>query len=328
MNVNKLLRFLLSRVLTMGIVEAGGGSAEVVEDDPDVDVEGAEAGDQEGEAAEDDDAKASEAGEDTDGTEAEGDGSTTDEVVITIGDEEPPAEEDEGKRSSWVTDLRHRNRELVRKQREQEAEIERLKGAQGAPAAVVVGPEPELEEFADAEQIAKYKTDLSAWHERKRQADTSASEKKRVEAAAKAAWQVKLDAYTKAKTSLKVKDFEDAEDTVKDTLSITQQGILLNGANKPELLVYALGKNLKRLKDLGAISDPVKFAFAAANVERDLKVTPRKSAPPPERTVRSSVAGAAAVDNQLERLRAEAAKTGDSTKVIAYKTAQREKKRA
>ena len=95
---------------------------------------------------------------------------------------------------------------------------------------------------------------------------------------------------------------------------------MVQGAKNPALVVYALGKNPAKAKELASISDPVKFAFAVANLEAQLKVTPRKPKPEPERVLSgSSRAISGTVDSQLERLREEAARTGDMSKVMAYK---------
>jgi hypothetical protein len=85
------------------------------------------------------------------------------------------------------------------------------------------------------------------------------------------------------------------------------------------LVIYALGRNPKKAKELAEIKDPVKFAFAVAKLEKDMKVTNRKQAPAPERVVTGTGRSSGAVDSQLERLREEAARTGNMTKVIAYK---------
>ena len=76
----------------------------------------------------------------------------------------------------------------------------------------------------------------------------------------------------------------------------------------------------------GAIGDfdPVKFAFAVAKLETQLKVTNRKAAPPPESTVRGTGRVSGAVDSTLERLRADAEKTGDYSKVMQYKRQKRQ----
>lgn len=251
-----------------------------------------------------------------------------DEVVISIGDE--PAPEDDDKRApEWVRDLRKSNRELVRRQRELEAENARLKGAAGGQSAdVVVGEKPTLAgcDF-DAE---KFEADLEAWHTRKREADEQQRKRQQVEEQQQAQWQGRIDAVKKAATTLKVKDYDDAAQTFEDSFAPIQQAIILDGPEDPKtsaLLRYALGKNPKKAKELAGIQNPVKFAFAVAKLEAQLKVTPRKQAPTPDKVVRSSVAGAAAVDNELERLRKEAEKTGDLSKVFAYRQQQRAKQR-
>ena len=133
------------------------------------------------------------------------------------------------------------------------------------------------------------------------------------------AWQSKLEAYGTAKQSLKVRDYDDAEATVQEALNTVQQGVLLQGADNPAMVVYALGKNPAKAKELAAISDPVKFAFAVAKLEAQLKVAPKRTPPPPESAVRSTAGISGAVDSNLDRLRAEAERTGDYSKVIRYR---------
>ena len=260
-----------------------------------------------------------EAGE---GTEAADSREAQDEVVVTIGEESPTSEEEESRAPEWVRELRKANREKDRRLRELEQENATLKGTGSKPAAVQVGEKPTLE--GCNYDAAKFETELEAWHERKREADDQQAQAQAAQKKQQEQWQAKLEGYGKAKAALKVKDFEDAEAIAKDSLSVIQQGIVLQGCDNPAVLVYALGKNPAKAKELAAITDPVKFAFAVAKLETQLKVTPRKSAPPPERTVRSSVAGAAAVDNVLEKLRAEAEKTGDLSKVVAYRAQQKQ----
>lgn len=256
---------------------------------------------------------------------AEGEGQGTGEhaesdVVVTIGEEAPPAEDEHANAPEWVRELRKTNREDKRRIRELE---EKLKtGTAETKPAVTLGAKPKLEDHDyDAD---KYEQALANWYEQKRQVDDQAAKAQAEAKSANEAWQAKLTSYGKAKTELKVKDFDDAEATVQETLSSTQQGIILQGAENPALLVYALGKNPKKAKELASITDPVKYAFAVAKLETQLKVTNRKAAPAPERTVRGTGSVSGTVDSQLERLRAEAEKTGDHTKVIAYKRAKRQ----
>jgi len=124
-----------------------------------------------------------------------------------------------------------------------------------------------------------------------------------------------------------VRDYDEAEHTVMETLNVTQQGVVLQGAENPALVVYALGKNIKRAKELAAITDPVRFAFAVAKLEAQLKVTPRTKPPAPEKPMPSGTAPVSgATDSTLERLREEAARTGDFSKVVKYKAQIKNKK--
>lgn len=237
----------------------------------------------------------------------------SDEVVVSIGEESPPTEE-EVRAPEWVRELRKANREKERRIRELEARL-----ATSAPETkpVQLGPKPKLEDHDyDAE---RFEQALDAWHERKRQHDFMVEQARMAEQQQHQAWQAKLEGYSKAKAELKVRDYEDAEALAQEVLNVTQQGVILQGAENPALVVYALGKNPKKAADLAKITDPVKFAFAVARLEKELKVTNRRAAPAPERIVQGTGRASGTVDSTLERLRAEAEKTGNYTKVLQYK---------
>lgn len=244
-----------------------------------------------------------------------------DELVVQIGDEAPA--EAEAAAPDWVRDLRKQQRELVKRNRELE---EQLKTTQTKPAMQAVGAKPTLEACDyDAE---RYETEIAAWFERKRVADAEQARIQREQEEAQKSWQEKLTGYAKAKADLKVRDYDDAEALVQEQFNVTQQGILLQGLDNPALVVYALGKNPKRAKELASITDPVRFAAAAGKLEAQLKVTNRKPSAAPERVVSNNTAPVSgAVDSNLERLRSEAEKTGDYTKVMAYKRQQAAKRK-
>lgn len=270
---------------------------------------------------------------DTEGPDKTGDtedtaGATTDteedSVVVTIGEESPTSEEDESRAPEWVRELRKTNREKDRRIREQEQELQRLRTA-GQPAAIEVGEEPTLESSEYDED--KFKANWKAWNQRQQAQAEQERTKEAKRTADQQAWQAKLDNYGKLKSELKVKDYEEVEALAQDTFNVTQQGVILSGAENPAVVIYALGKNPKKAKELASIADPVKFAFAVAKLETQLKVTPRKAAPPPESTVRGSAPIAGSVDSTLARLRADAEKTGDLSKVVAYKAQLRARER-
>lgn len=246
-------------------------------------------------------------------------------VVVTIGDAPPASEEgeeqDDASAPQWVKSLRVQQKEQAKRIRELEAENAKLKGpGKPEPDDEAIGAEPTLEGCDyDAD---KFKAEVLAWNSRKSKAEAKAAEREKAAENERQAWQAKLDGYTAKKATLKVADFDDAEEQAKTTFSVTQQGILLQGAENPAVLVYALGKNPDKAKELAAISDPVAFAFAAAKLEAQLKVTPKKALPTPERKLKGNAA-VVGQDAELARLEAEADRTGDRSKVVAYKRKQK-----
>jgi hypothetical protein len=233
-------------------------------------------------------------------------------IDVHFGDEKP--KEESIPAPSWVREVRKQNRELLKKNKELEWKLTEVVEQK----LTTLGVKPSLEQFDyDAE---RYEKALASWFDEKRRFDEAEAEKRNKAKREKADWQAKLDSYAQAKTTLKVVDYEDAEDTVESTLDVTQQGIILQGAENPALLVYALGKDEKRAKELAAIKDPVKFAFAISKLEASMRVN-RRSVPAPEKTVSGGMKPGGSV--HLERLREEAARTGDFSKVVAYKNQQK-----
>lgn len=243
-----------------------------------------------------------------------------DDVEIHIGDSPVPKAEPA---PEWVRELRKQHREAQRRIRELEAERAAVKPA--AEAVPVLGKEPTLADVDYDED--KFKLAVFDWHDRKRKIEEAQA---RAEAEAKKqqeVWQRKLSAYSEGKAKLAIPDFDEAESVVQDTLSQTQQSILLHGCENAALVVAALGKAPAKAKELAAITDPVSFAFAVAKLESQIKMTSKtKAPPPPEKKISGSGSSSGAVDSTLERLRAEAEKTGDYSKVVAFKRQQQKGK--
>ena len=285
--------------------ESNDGESMVIEDQ-DEEIETEQVGDEQNSDADQQD-------QDSGSDDAEDD---ADEVIVSIGEEAPPPEE-QAHAPGWVKELRKANREKEKRIRELEAKLTQT--TEKKP--VILGPKPKLEDHDyDAD---RFEAALADWFDRKRVADAEAQKAQQAEHAQKQAWQEKLDGYGKAKAELRVRDFEDAEAVAQELFNITQQGVVLQGADNPALVIYALGKNPKKATELAKIEDPVKFAFAVAKLEKELKVTNRKAAPAPERMISSTGRVSGAVDSTLERLREEAARTGNMTKVIQYKAQKR-----
>jgi hypothetical protein len=240
-----------------------------------------------------------------------------DEIVVSIDGEEPPPQEEQAA-PEWVRELRREHRELKKRNRELES---RVNQSTETNPVVNLGPKPNLEALDyDTE---KYEQSLADWYERKKLVDEQQSQVRRAEEEQQQAWNAKLEGYVEAKTKLKVRDYDDAEEVAQQMFNVVQQGVVIQGAENPALVIYALGKNPKKAKELAAIDDPVKFAFAVAKLESNLKIGNRKAATQPERTVSATAPSSGAVDSTLERLREEAARTGNMDKVMAYKRAQK-----
>jgi hypothetical protein len=241
--------------------------------------------------------------------------SDDDEVTVSIGEESPPQEDETEHAPEWVRELRKTHRETQRENRELKAKLE----AMNAPAARVSDPgkKPTLDDYDyDAEA---YESGLTEWFDRKRQYDAELEQAEAERQAQEQAWHSTLNAYAEKRKELKVRDYDDAEALVQESLSNTQQGMILQGADNPALVVYALGKNPAKAKEISSIKDPVKFAFAVAKLETQLKVGKRKAATRPEKTVSGGARSVGTADSNLSKLREEAARTGDFSKVTAYR---------
>lgn len=239
-----------------------------------------------------------------------------DEVTVTIGEEQPA--EEENRAPEWVRELRKQHRDAQKRIRELEAQLPKTQQT-ALPA------KPKLEDFDyDSD---KFESALENWYEAKRKHEAQLEEQQRAIENEQKTWQQRLSEYASKKTELKVKDFDDAESFVQESMNVTQQGIILQGAENPALVVYALGKNPKKARELAEIKDPVKFAFQVAKLETQLKVQGKRTPPPPEKPVSGSSAPiSGAVNSTLEQLRAEAERTGDYTKVMQYKRKLKDKK--
>jgi hypothetical protein len=245
------------------------------------------------------------------------------QVVVLVDDKPLNQEESQAETTApeWVRDLRKQHREAQRKIREQDAEIQRLKVPVTQPQTMTIKTKPRLEDFDF--DTDKYETAVIEWHDHKRQIDALNEQAKQAEEAQKRNWAQRLETYKSSRSSLKLEDYDQAEDTVQQNLNVVQQGIIIQGAENPALVVYALGKDPEKAKEFAKIVDPVKFAIAVGKLETKLKISSRKPPPPPS-TVRGNASVSGAVDSHLDRLRQEAERTGDYTKVHQYRQQKRE----
>ncbi|MFI8146046.1 hypothetical protein [Acinetobacter sp. ABJ_C5_2] len=243
------------------------------------------------------------------------------EFDIVVGDEKPKEQDEDdfhGKPApKWVKELRREKKESDRRIKELEAKL----NEQNKPETIELGEKPKLEDFGYDEDNPEYIEALEKWVDRKFQLKEQERKKQEEQEKAQKVWQDKLNSYEAKKTAIKpkVRDFDEAEEIARDVLTQTQQGILIHAAENPELLIYHLGKNPQKAKELAGITDPIQFAFAAAKIDAQIKMTARKPSTSPERKPSGSAPLSGAVNAKLESLRAEAERTGDYTKVNDYK---------
>lgn len=235
-----------------------------------------------------------------------------DDEEIGFGDEAAPASR--GDNSDLVRHLRAE----VRKRDEELTGYKTGKLQPVQPQTIELGPKPTLESCEYDE--AKFESALDSWKTTKAQADQVQAESVQKAQQVQQRFNARLQTYTTSKAGLKVRDFELAEGAVLAALSPVQQAVAIQAADDSARLVYALGRHPEKLKTLAAIEDPIEFTKALVKLEGQLKVTSRSRTPPePDRQPRGSAPLAARTDKQLERLEAQAAKSGDRTAVIAYK---------
>lgn len=236
------------------------------------------------------------------------------ETVVLIGDEEPEQTEEA---PQWIKDVRKQNREQAK-------EIKRLnKQLQSDTVEIINAPgeKPKLEDFDfDPEE---YESAYNEWVDKKNKYDIDLITKKTRKEDEEKSFQEKVKSYQKQKSELAFDDVEEAEQLVYDLMDVRQIGSIVTYAKTPALVLYALGKNPKKTKELSEINDPVKFAIAVADLEKKLTVTQRKPGTKPERILSGSGPVMNAGDKELTRLRTEAEKTGNYTKVREYRDKQK-----
>lgn len=244
------------------------------------------------------------------------------EFVVTYGDEEPKSESNDDEFNGqpaphWVKELRREAKEGKRRIKELESQLSQNQ----KPQELVLGEMPKLEDYGFNEDDPEYKKAIENWAEKKVKLNDQERKKQAEQENATKAWQERLSDYEVKKNAVKtkVRGFDEAEELARDVLSETQQGILIHGAKNPELIIYHLGKNPEKAKELAGIKDPIQFAFAAANIDAQIKVQTRKPQTNPERKPSGSASLSSVIDSKLEALEKEADRTGDRSKVIAYK---------
>lgn len=245
----------------------------------------------------------------------EGSEAAEDELIVTIGDASP-AEDEEKSAPSWVKELRRKNREDQRKIRELEEQLNAVKGV--TPTQDAPPKKPKLEDFDyDADEFERA---MDAYYTQKAEHDKRLEAQKQAQAEQQKEWEQRQKSYIDGKGKYPAEKMQEAEEEVVNTLPAARQAMILDVADDPALIIYALGTNSDALKKLNAIKSDGRFIKELAKLEMNIKVQPKaKTPPPPERTISGSGRTPGAAAANLDALKTEAEKSGDYSKYFAEK---------
>lgn len=243
-----------------------------------------------------------------------------------IADDEDDEDEsdDDALVSNPVRQLRTVNRDLARKLKLEQQEKLRLQKQLESSAVPVVDelpPEPDLEDEGIDYDLTVFKQKWAEWNDKKQAIEKQKSEVETKAKTQQEKFNQRLVSYEQGKANYK--GIAEAEKTVTDTLSINQQGIIVQYADDPAFVVYALGKNPVALNQLAAIDDPIEYAIKVRELERKAKgkMTTGTKAPAPEKIVTGKTAIPSNHQKRLDQLRA----SGNITESLRLKKQLREK---
>lgn len=253
--------------------------------------------------------------DDVDPPANDGDG---EEVVFGFGDE---SDEDHPDDTTVLRTLRQRQREDAREKAEMRRELDALKAK--LPTTEALGPEPQMEDFGFDEQ--EWKAEWVKWNGKKAQHEARQTEAQKTQQAQQAAWQTRVgEFYTKAE-ELRIPNLKDIEQSISDAFGDDPAGnaakSILIYSGDPRLIA-ALSASPAKLSELVALKDrPVELAIAVGELKGK---TVKKVLPKPDKALRGQ-APSMGGDKHLAKLEAEAARTGDRSKLIAYRAQLKDK---
>lgn len=240
------------------------------------------------------------------------DDSTDDDVLdFSFDDDGEDKDEFAGQPApEWVKEVRKENRELKRQLKQRESQQHEQQQA--------LREMPTLDDHEYDED--GYQKDLVQWFSEKQQHEVAVQAEQQKYQQYHERYKANVDAVR-----AKAPDYDDAETMVVETLSINKQHLLQMLVEKPAAVVYALGRNSPaQLENLSKLDD-IQFARQIVLMEQQMSSKTKSrnpNKPPPKTHELEGAAGGA--DTQLAKLEAEAAKTGDRSKIHAYNRSKRQ----
>lgn len=224
----------------------------------------------------------------------------------------------------WVKEQRARWNQISRENRELKRRLEEQQQA-AQPKAVTLRAKPKIDDHGYDSDL--YTEDLDKWYAEKAEHDRVEQSRKAQVEQEQAEFAEASKAYAKGKGFLIKADkegFEYAQESVLANFDDVKQNILMQGSKDSAQLVYMIGRDEALLSKLSRMK-PVQFAVEIGRLESNMN-TKRKPVSGVDRPLKASKGAVGDANSTLERLRAEADKTGDRTKVVQYMRQMRQSK--
>lgn len=249
--------------------------------------------------------------QDADGDESESEDDSADDVLeFSFDDDGDSSDPFKGQEApEWVKKVREENRELKRQLKQRESQqVEQQ----------VLREKPTLDDH-DYDSDA-FEQDYAQWLTEKQQVDAQVHAERQKYQQYHERYKADVDAI-----KAKAPDYDEVELSVVDVLSEQKQGLLQMLVDNPAKVVYALGKNspaqLERLSKL----DDIQFAKQIVLMEQQMSSKTKSRNPNKPKPKTHELEGqAGGADTRLAKLEAEAAKTGDRSKIHAYNRSKRQ----
>ena len=248
--------------------------------------------------------------QDADGEEAESqDDSADDALDFSFDDDGDSSDPFRGQEApEWVKKVREENRELKRQLKQRESQQFEQQ---------VLREKPTLDDH-DYDSDA-FEQDYAQWLTEKQQVDAQVHAERQKYQQYHERYKADVDAI-----KAKAPDYDEVELSVVDVLSEQKQGLLQMLVDNPAKVVYALGKNSPAQLDRLSKLDDIQFAKQIVLMEMQMSSKTKsrnQNKPKPKTHELEGAAGGA--DTRLAKLEAEADRTGDRSKVAAYKKQMR-----
>ncbi|CNL09627.1 scaffolding protein [Yersinia aldovae] len=204
------------------------------------------------------------------------------------------------------------------KEKEKELKELRRQPAVQQPSAPMQPPRmPQLSDDGIDYDEAVLQQKMQEWSTESVRFQSNQAEQQRQQQQLQQRHQQKLQQYQERSKALKVPHYQQAEKAVLDDVPEQIQVAILHYAEKPELIVLALGRNAELRKQMAEATDPVEVGRLIGTIESKAKTMPKAKSNAATTPAVKGANGAAL--NSLDKLRAKAQETGDYSAVIAAK---------